>query len=136
MSTKDLVLEPENLNPLDEWVVVLGASPKRSRYSNQALRLLRAEGYRVIPVHPKAEVIEQLAVVNDLGAITEKVHTVTLYVGPDRSLSLIDAIIGLKPSRLIINPGTESSELERRLDESEIAHVHGCTLVMLRTGQF
>ncbi len=136
MSTKDLVPEPENLNPFDEWVVVLGASPKRSRYSNQALRLLQAEGYRVIPVHPKAEEIEQTAVVQDLRAITEKIHTVTLYIGPSRSLAQIDAIVGLKPSRLIINPGAESPELESRLDEHEIPYVHGCTLVMLRTGQF
>ncbi len=133
---KDLVPEPVNLNPIDEWVVLLGASPKRSRYSNQALRLLQAEGYRVIPVHPKAKAIEQTTVVNDLRSITEKVHTVTLYVGPSRSVSQIDAIIGLKPSRLIFNPGAESVEMERRLTEHDIPYVHGCTLVMLRTGQF
>ena len=73
---------------------------------------------------------------NDLRTITEKVHTVTLYVGPSRSLSQIDAIIGLKPRRLIFNPGAESAEMERRLNEHEISYIHGCTLVMLRTGQF
>jgi len=116
--------------------VVLGASPKSWRYSNQALRLLQGQGYQAIPVHPKIREIERLRVVNRLDAISGVVHTLTLYVGPQRSRPLIDDIVRLKPGRVILNPGTESDELEGQLREHRIPYIHACTLVMLRTGQF
>jgi len=122
--------------PTDHTVVVLGASLKPARYSNMAQRQLLEQGYRVIPVHPKIREIEGQRVTPTLRAIAERVHTLTLYVGPDRIRPMIDDIIRLNPRRVIFNPGSESAELERRLREHHIPHVHGCTLVMLRTNQF
>ena len=117
-------------------VVVLGASWKPARYSNQAIKLLIARGYHVLPVHPRATQIEGLQVVHELGEISETVHTLTLYVGPERSRPLIPAIVALHPQRVIFNPGSESPEMERSLKSHAIECIHGCTLVMLRTGQF
>jgi predicted CoA-binding protein len=122
--------------PEDHRVVVLGASPKPARYANRAVRELMAAGYSVIPVHPKIKAIEGLAVVHTLRAIPGRVHTLTLYIGPERSRGLIDDIVSLSPGRVILNPGTESDELESRLRARRIECLHACTLVMLRTGQF
>ena len=133
---------PKNLKhewpqiPQNHCVVVLGASPKPARYSNQAIKLLKEQDYRVIPVHPKIVLIEQLPVVHILRSITEPVHTLTLYIGPERSHKLIDDIIELNPTRVIFNPGSESMELELHLRRHHIECIHGCTLVMLKTGQF
>jgi predicted CoA-binding protein len=124
------------LKPNDHCVVVLGASPKPIRYSYQAVKLLAKHGYRVIPVHPKARRIDHLPVVNHLSQIVEPVHTLTLYLGPERSRSLIADIVGLAPGRVICNPGSESRELEAALDEAHIPHERACTLVLLRVGQF
>jgi predicted CoA-binding protein len=120
----------------DHTVVVLGASPKPARYANQAVRLLKEHGYRVIPVHPRFTDIEGLHVAPSLRAVEGAVDTLTLYVGPERSRPLIDDIVALGPGRVIFNPGTESAELEARLQSAEIPFLHGCTLVMLRTRQF
>jgi len=119
----------------ERHVVVLGASPKAHRYSNQAVRLLKSMGYAVTPVHPKAREIEDLPVAAQLGEIAAgSVHTLTLYLGAERSRPLIDDIIALRPARVIFNPGSESAELQRRLEQKGIHHIHGCTLVMLRFG--
>jgi uncharacterized protein len=117
-------------------VVVLGASPKPVRYSYQALKLLKDKGYRVIPVHPKAQRIEQLPVLNDLSQVTEPVDTLTVYMGSERVHGLIGAILDLRPGRVILNPGAESRELELALHQARIPYEHACTLVLLRTGQF
>ena len=122
--------------PEDRTVVVLGASPKPVRYSYQAAKLLRDKGYRVIPVHPKAQRIEQIPVVHSLAAVRESVDTLTLYIGPERVRDQIQAIVDLKPGRLILNPGTESHALEIALRNARIPFEHACTLVLLRTGQF
>jgi len=124
------------MKPSDHHVVVLGASAKSDRYSNQAVRLLLAKGYRVTPVHPKVSWIEGLRVAHALGEIREPVHTLTLYVGASRIGPLVDAVIALRPGRVVLNPGAEAQELERRLDAAGIPWMHACTLVMLRTGTF
>ena len=116
--------------------VVLGASNKPHRYANKAIRLLLEYGYHVIPVHPKLENIEGLVVKHRLANIQQPVETLTLYVGPKRSLPLIDDIIKLNPARVILNPGTESSELELALMHADIPFVKDCTLLMLEHGRF
>ncbi len=127
---------PKKLKPAEHSVVVLGASPKPTRYSFQAVKLLHDHGYRVIPVHPKAGRIDRVPAVPSLGAIQEPVQTLTLYLGPERSRALIGDILSLAPGRVILNPGTESRDLEYALKDARIPHEHACTLVLLRTGQF
>jgi predicted CoA-binding protein len=122
--------------PADHVVAVLGASRKPARYANQALRLLKTGGYRVIPIHPKIAEIEGIAVSPKLCMIPDRVHTLTLYVGPARSREMVQDIVDLNPARVIFNPGTESRGLEDTLRSHHIECIHGCTLVMLRTGQF
>jgi uncharacterized protein len=121
---------------LKSTVAVLGASAKRDRYSNQAVRLLKEHGYKVIPVHQTLSVIEDLPVANRLDAIAEPVDTLSMYVGPERSRLMADEIVALNPKRVIFNPGTESPELETRLDKACIRWLNACTLLLLRSGQF
>ena len=117
-------------------VVVMGASHKPERYSNQAIRLLREHGHQVVPVHPRLDTVEGLPVAHHLGEIDGRVDTLTLYVGPAISSVAAEAIVQLRPRRVIFNPGTENPELEARLDQAGIAHEQACTLVLLRTAQF
>jgi hypothetical protein len=123
-------------NPAERHVVVLGASDKPLRYSNQAIRLLLEKGYRVTPVHPKLEIIEGLPVAASLREVQQPVDTLTLYVGPQRLEPLIDQVIALRPNRVIFNPGTESQELMHRIEQAGIHWLEACTLVLLRIGTF
>jgi len=117
-------------------VVVLGATPKPERYANQAIRLLKAHGYLITPVHPKFSVIESLPVANNIRDITVTVDTLTLYVGPAKLEAMLDDLINLKPKRVIFNPGTESALFQQQLDAEDIEWLEACTLVMLKTNQF
>ena len=117
-------------------VVVLGASQKPDRYSNQAVRLLGNFDYRPIPVNPSFEEIEGLKCFPRLAEIGEKVHTVTIYLRAARSTPLIDEILAANPQRIIMNPGAENEELAAAASGAGIEVVEGCTLVMLRTGLF
>ena len=124
------------MSHFDHHVAVLGASPKPARYANQAIRLLLKQGYRVTPIHPRFSEIEGLKVVPSLASVDRPVHTLTLYVGPERLTPQIDALVALRPQRVIFNPGTESSAVQAALDAAHIEWFEACTLVMLRTHQF
>ena len=117
-------------------VAILGASNKPERYSHQAVVLLAQKGHAVFPVHPALAEIDGHPVFKRLADIPAPLHTITMYVSPALSSGLADAILAAAPARVLFNPGTENPELERRLADAGIEIVHGCTLVMLRTGQF
>ena len=119
-----------------QTVVVLGASPKPERYSNQAICLLKKQGHQVIPVHPAIKEIAGLPVAASLADIDRSVDTLTLYVSPINSTPLINAILSLNPTRVIFNPGTENPALRTALKEQGIQEEDACTLVLLNTGQF
>lgn len=122
--------------PAKEIVVVLGASPKPERYSNQAVRALVEHGHRVIPVHPFLKKIAGVPAVPSLTTIKDAVDSLTIYVGPQRGKALLQEVIDLQPERVIMNPGAESDEIEDHLKSKGISVIRACTLVMLRTGQF
>jgi uncharacterized protein len=116
-------------------VAVLGASPNPSRYSNQAVRDLLLRGHEVFPVNPGHKSIEGLQTLSSIKDLSN-IDTLTIYVSPKHISSLISEIVELHPRRVIINPGAESSALSEALSEAGIQYLEGCTLVMLRSGQF
>lgn len=121
---------------MPETVLVLGASPKEDRYSNKAVKLLLDYGHSVIPVHPKVVEIHGVKCQPNLSAIRVPVDTITVYLGMKNSTPLIDQIIALSPKRIVLNPGAENEELRLRARERGVDVIDGCTLVMLKSGQW
>jgi predicted CoA-binding protein len=117
-------------------VVVLGASDNPERYSNMAVVRLLENGHEVVPVHPKLDRVGDLAVAPRLGDVEGPVDTVTVYVSPQVSSTMTDALVALAPGRVIFNPGAENTELQTVLAEHGIPTLRACTLVLLSTGQF
>lgn len=121
---------------MKQTVAILGASEKADRYANKAFHMLREYGHRPVPVSPKLKDLEGIPVVASLLEIKEPIDTLTMYVGAERSEKMIPDILKLKPKRVIFNPGSESSKLQKALEENGIEAIEACTLVMLRTNQF
>lgn len=119
-----------------EKVAVLGASHKPERYSNMAVNLLIEHGHEVYPVNHVRESILGLKVYKSIGDIEVKIDTLTLYVNSKHVDAEVDNIINLSPRRVIFNPGTESKSAIDAFKENGITVVQGCTLIMLKTGQF
>lgn len=124
--------------------VVLGASPNPARYSFKAVKSLVRHGHEVVPVGFRPGVI---TVTVKPAGIVEKfikrgmpeiadVHTVSMYIGPERQVEFYDYIISLKPKRVIFNPGTLNEKYMKRLEALGIETVEGCQLVMLSSDQF
>ncbi len=115
--------------------LVIGASPNSSRYSYKAVRLLKRYKHEVIPLGIRKGAIESEEII--LGRPHfEDIHTVTLYVGPERQKDYYDYIFSLNPKRIIFNPGTENTEFINVAEEKNIETVMNCTLVMLNSGLF
>lgn len=118
-------------------VAVLGASPKPDRFANRAMRLLTQHGHEVVPVNPAYAEIAGIPTAPDIAALAgDDIHTVTVYMNPERTRGLGPALKRVGPRRVIFNPGTENPALADELRAADVEVVEACTLVMLNTGQF
>ncbi len=111
--------------------LVTGASENPARYSNKAIRLLREYGYDV------AALGRREGRVLDVDILTGKplfdgVDTITMYLSAANQHSLEDYFIGLKPRRIIFNPGATNPSLEHKASKAGIEVIYECTLVLLR----
>jgi predicted CoA-binding protein len=116
-----------------ERVAVLGASTRPERYANRAQRLLAAHGHEVVPVNPAVEAVEGVPTVA-LEALQAPVDTVTVYLGAERMLPLVDAVAALAPGRVVLNPGADDAPVVRALEDAGVHVQLACTLVLLDSG--
>ncbi len=120
-----------------ETVLILGASDKEDRYSYKAMKLLEEHGHKTVLVHPRLTQIEGRVCypsIKEIGSV--KIDTLTMYVNSEISSKSTDAIVKLKPGRVIFNPGTENPELMESLKKAKISYEEACTLVLLNTNQY
>ena len=113
----------------------MGASTNPIRYSNAAVQRLAQDGFEVVPVGVREGEISGVAIEQGKPAL-EDIHTITLYLNPQRQQEYYDYILSLNPQRIIFNPGTENPELMRLAQDKGIEVEMACTLVMLAVGQY
>lgn len=117
--------------------VIIGATTNPGRYAYLAARMLTEYNHEIVPVGIKQGQVFGKEILNifDKPAIKD-VHTVTMYIGPQRQPEHYDFILGLKPKRIIFNPGTENDEFIDRAKKQGVQTLEACTLVMLRSLQY
>lgn len=117
--------------------VIIGATTNPGRYAFLAARMLMEYNHEIVPVGIKDGAVfgKEILDIFERPPI-EGVHTVTLYIGPQRQPEHIDYILSLKPKRIIFNPGTENDDFEQRARKQGVETLEACTLVMLRSLQY
>jgi predicted CoA-binding protein len=118
--------------------VIIGATTNPGRYAYLAASMLTNYQHEIVPVGLKEGKVFGKEILDILTKppVPTDVDTVTLYIGPQRQPEYYNYILNIKPKRIIFNPGTENDEFERMAEAQGIETVEGCTLVMLRTGQY
>jgi len=115
--------------------LVIGGSINPERYSNKAIKKLIRFNHEVVSIGIKPGMVEGIKI-DTAYPQYEGIHTVTMYIGPKNQAQYYDYILGLKPHRIIFNPGTENSELENLARKNGIDTIEHCTLIMLGQGSF
>lgn len=122
--------------PDDEWlrkllqesrtIAVVGLSPKPHRDSFKVASYLRAQGYRVIPVHPRAQEVLGERVYRSLDEIPEQVDIVNVFRRSEETPAVVKAAIPLKPRAVWLQLGIAS------LEAAELAAAAGLPIIMDR----
>ena len=115
--------------------LVLGASPKPTRYAYQAVSLLEKHQIEVVAMGVLPGKIGSIPLIKPFKKL-DGIHTVSLYLSPHRQPDYYDYILELRPHRVLFNPGTENPEFTTQLDKAGILWENSCTLVLLSTNQY
>ncbi len=117
--------------------LVIGASENLSRYSNMAIKLLKAYGHPVLALGKSKGNVDGSTIETDINSFKHsEIDTITIYLNPDNQEKYYESIIDLHPKRVIFNPGTENEVLQEKLEKAGIEFEEACTLVLLKSQQF
>ena len=78
-------------------IAVVGLSPKPHRDSYMVARYMQGQGYRILPVHPKAKEILGETVYPDLMHIPDPIDIVNVFRTPDKIVPVAEEAVRLKP---------------------------------------
>ena len=117
--------------------LIVGATTNPSRYAFLAAKMLDHRKLDFIPIGIKKGMVFRKEIM-DLKSLPllGDIHTITLYIGPAHQTEWIEYLIGLKPKRIIFNPGAENPKFFKKARLAGIEAMEACTLVLLSTGQF
>jgi len=116
--------------------LVIGASTKPGRVSREAVLKLREAGHEVFAIGAQEDKIGDVSIQTGHPFIMDDLHTVSIYLNPNRQTDYYKYLLSLKPKRIIFNPGTENPVLERLAHENNIETEQACTLVLLSLGAY
>lgn len=115
-------------------IVVLGASTKPDRPSHIAVVRWAAAGHPVWPVHPSGLAVAGHQTYRSLQDLPGRPELVTMYVNPQAGMGMVDEVVATGATKVWLNPGAGSAELEQAFRNSGLEVVQACNLVALTQG--
>jgi predicted CoA-binding protein len=110
-------------------VVVIGASAKRRKFGNKAVRAFRQQGYSVYPVNPREPQIEGLKVYKSILDVPVRPDLVSVYLPPLVMLQVLPDIAAKGCGELWLNPGTDSDEVVAEAKRLGLNVIRACSIV-------
>jgi len=110
-------------------IAIIGASTKREKYGNMAVRAYAKQGFTVYPVTPSADEIEGHKAYKTIADIPGDVDIASLYLPPAVGLQLLQQIADKKVKELFVNPGAESDELMEKAKALGLNAMAACSIL-------
>jgi predicted CoA-binding protein len=107
-------------------LAVVGLSSKKERSSYSVAAHLQSNGYRIVPVYPREEVILNEKVYRSLSEIPFAVDVVVIFRKSEDVLPVVQEAILIKPKTIWMQQGIENN------DAAALAEQAGVKIVMDR----
>ena len=110
-------------------IAILGASKRRDKFGNKAVRAFAQKGWQVYPVNPHETSIEGLPVFASIAEVPVRPNLISVYVPPSVLLEELPRIAARGCDELWINPGAESPEAVAAAEALGLNVIQACSLV-------
>lgn len=111
-------------------LAVVGVSGAKRKFGNVVYKELRAKGYEVYPVNPRAEEVDGQRCYPNLAAVADRIDGAVLVVPPSQTEKVVREAAAAGVRRIWMQQGAESDEAVRFCRERGIEVVHGECILM------
>lgn len=112
-----------------ETIAVVGLSPNSSRDSYRVAKYLQDNGYRVIPVNPRAEEILGEKCYPDVRSIEEPVDVVDVFRRPEYVGDIADQAVAVGARVLWMQVGIRNEEAARKAADAGLVVVEDACMM-------
>lgn len=116
---------------MSKTVAVIGASSNRWKFGNRALRAFRAQGYHVIPIHPREREVEGETAYRSVLDVPGPIEMVSVYVPPEVGIGLLGEFAQKQVGEVWINPGAESEALLGEARRLHLNVIEACSILAI-----
>ena len=111
-------------------IAVVGLSPKPERDSHEVAKYMQGQGYRIVPVNPRADTILGEKSYPDLASIPEKVDVVDIFRRSDDVPPVVDQAIDIGAKAVWMQLGIVNEDAAAKAREAGLGVVMDrCMLV-------
>jgi hypothetical protein len=89
-------------------IAVVGVSRKRNKFGNVIYRELKKKGYKVYPINPNTNIIEEDVCYPDLLSLPEKIEAVIINLPPAQTEKVVKEIKEAKINKVWLQQGSQS----------------------------
>ena len=112
-------------------IAIIGATTRRDKFANKAVRAFLEHGDTVVPIHPAQREVEGLRVYASVLDVAENIDIASFYVPSNVGIRVLDECAQKGIKRIILNPGAESRELLQRAKELDVEVLQVCSIRMI-----
>ena len=117
--------------------LLLGASLNPYSYAFMAAKRLYEKGYEFIPMSNKPGTIfgQEILDINTKPTL-HNIHTIAVYLNPEKQREWYDYLLSIQPQRVIFNPGAENPDFSQMAKVQGIEVENSCILTLLSIGNY
>jgi len=125
---------PDIIDDTSTTMAVVGASDSPGKYGGRIYRDLKAKGYTVFAVNPRADTVDGDPAYASVADLPSPADIIDLVVPASAGTAVVGGL-GDPPPFVWVQPGAESRELTELLADRDIAHVADGSCIMVETRQ-
>jgi predicted CoA-binding protein len=112
---------------------VAGASTNRDKYGNKVLRCYLQNGRKVVPINPRADIIEGQPCVASVAELPDEVTSLSVITPPKITEQIVEEAIARGIENIWMQPGAQSPQAVARCEKAGINVIAdgSCLLVVL-----
>jgi len=116
---------------MPKTVAVIGASSKRHKFGNKALRAFVSQGYTVLAINPNEREVEGLKTYASVLDVPGPIDMATVYVPGHIGVRVMDDIAQKKIPEVWLNPGADDDPVVARAKALGVNVIQACSIMAI-----
>jgi uncharacterized protein len=116
---------------MSKTVAVIGASSKRHKFGNKAVRAYLSQGYRVLAINPNEEEVEGLKTYPSVLDVPGPIDLATVYVPGHIGVRVMEDLAKKGIPEVWLNPGADDDEVVGRARTLGVNIIQACSIIAI-----